>query len=246
MVTLADRPRATAAGALALALLAGGCVSSEQKAAWLHVQDLRIIASQGHTLVRRPGHELRVTKVKLLHAGGHLAMVVVLRNLTAHTVNDVPISVGLRSRQGTRTYLNRAANTEYFKTHVAVVPARASATWVFTGRAPSDLTGAPFAVAGDESSPPITDAKTIPRVRAVLQPAANRRRALRLTVTNESPIPQAQLQVYGVAVENGRYLAAGSATIAALGTGNSTTTLLHLVGRQGAGQLTLEVLPTLF
>ena len=67
-----------------------------------------------------------------------------------------------------------------------------------------------------------------------------------MTVTNVSSIPQTQLQVYGVALDHGRYTAAGSATIAALGTGTSTTTQLHLVGRQGAGQVRLEVLPTLF
>ncbi len=248
MATLADRPRlAVASAGVALALAVGGCVSTEQKAAWAHVQDLRIIASQSPTVVRRPGSDLRVTAVTLLRAHGRLAIVVALRNLSAHAVSDVPISVGLRGRRGARTYLNRAAGTDYFKTHVAVVPARGSETWVFTARAPSHLTGAPFALAGDEPSPPITEVRTIPQLRAVLVPLTSaRRHGPRLTVTNLSSIPQTQLQVYGVALAHGRYTAAGSATIGTLGTGNSTTTQLHLVGQPSGGPVRLEVLPTMF
>lgn len=231
-----------------LGVALSGCVSTEQKATWLHVEDARIIASQRPTVVTRSGGQVQVTRVTLLRAGGRLAIAVELHNMTAQAVNDVPISVGLRSRNGARVYLNRASNLDYFKTHLAVIPARGSLTWVFTGRGRPGLEGRPFAVAGSESDPPVTVARSIPAVRArvATATASAGSGAVRVIVTNLSSVPQVGLQVYALAGDGGRYSAAGSTTVASLGTGQSTTTRVDLIGRVAGTQLQLEALPTLF
>ncbi|HEY2260020.1 MAG TPA: hypothetical protein VGH45_09920, partial [Solirubrobacteraceae bacterium] len=111
------------AGLSLVAVASAGCVSTEQKATWAHLQDARIIATQKPTIVTRANDEVRVTGVELLHSGGRVAIVVGLRNTTSRAVNDIPISVGLRGRRGIRVYLNRAPGLDYFKTHVGVIAA---------------------------------------------------------------------------------------------------------------------------
>jgi hypothetical protein len=261
---------------LALAVAAGlafalaGCISTEQKATWLHITDARIIASQHSTVVRHPGDAVRVTRVTLLHSGKRVAVVVGLQNVTARPVNDIPISVGLRPSRGPRVYLNRAANVDYFKTHVAAIPARGSVTWVFTAHRHRPLAGRVFAVAGSESSPPVTVARALPALHAVLAaeaargtsasgsgasaatPSAPRAPArtggsdVTVTITNLSAVPQVGLQVYAVAGGSGRYSAAGSATVPELGTGKTATARIDLIGSPHGAPLQLEALPTLF
>jgi hypothetical protein len=169
-----------------------------------------------------------------------------LQNETTRPLNDLPISIGTATSSGDRTYLNRAPNLDYFKTHVAVIPASATVTWVFTGRRGRPLSGRAFAVAGSRSSPPITVARAIPRVSAAIAPRASGSRALRVRVTNRSSVPQLSLQVYAVALAAGRYSAAGSATVASLAAGKSTTVSVGLIGRRADSNVQIEALPTLF
>jgi hypothetical protein len=255
VVSSADRRRlrvlVSPLAAVTLGATVSGCVSTQQKAGWAHIEAARIIASQGPTLVRRAGDELRVTRVTLLHDGARLAIAVGLRNVTRHALNDVPISVGLGTPGSTRVYLNRAAGLDYFKAHVAEVPARGGLTWVFTGRRSRHtrgLGGRPFAVVGDETAAPTTVRRALPRIRAAL--AAGSSGAgdgeLRVTVTNLSSVPQPELQVYAIAGGTRGYEAAGSTTVADLESGSSTTTSLGLIGRLGNAQVRLEALPTLF
>lgn len=245
MGNLADRA-GMALAAIAAAAGVGGCVSTEQRASWLHVQDARTIASQHRLIVTRSGDQLRVTSVTLLRDRHRLAIAVGLRNVTAHPVNDIPISVGVHSRGGARVYLNRAANLDYFKTHLAVIPAHGALTWVFTGPRRPGLDRRPFAIAGPQSDPPVTVARSIPAVRASVTGAVRLGGSVRVTVTNLSSIPQVGLQLYALAGNGRRYSAAGSATVASLGTGQSTTTRVELVGPVSGAQLHLEALPTLF
>lgn len=231
----------TLAGGAVLA----GCVSTEQKSAWAHIEDARIIASQNPTLVAHAGRGVRVARIALLQTGTRLAIAVGLDNTTGHALNDLPISVGLLGPNGERTYLNRAAGLDYFKNHVAEIPAQSAVVWVFTGQRPRSPAGRPFAVIGSRPVVPVT-VHSIPNVRALLAAGSGTGRGqVRVRVTNLSSIPQPQLQVYAFAVSDGRYRAAGSATIANLSTGSTSTTRVTLVGHEGA-RLYLEALPTLF
>jgi hypothetical protein len=104
-------------------------------------------------------------------------------------------------------------------------------------------------VVGDETAPPTTVTRGLPRIRAVLarsaSPAADR--TLRVTVTNLSAVPQSELQVYAIAAGGKRgYAAVGSATVANLENGGSTTASIGLVGHPGNARVQIEALPTLF
>ncbi len=248
MARSAERTLGIVVGAVALSVAASGCVSTQQKAKWNQIANARILASQTPTVVRRGGRDVRVTRVTLLHDGPRVALVVRLRNTTTHPVNDIPISVGTIAGHGTPTYLNRASNLDYFQTHVAEIPARATATWVFTGRRRDGLSGRPFAVAGTAPHPPITVARTIPNVAVAIaaRPGPSGRRPLRVTITNHSSVPQPDLHVYAVALAAGHYAAAGSASVSNLNTGDSKTLKLDLVGRPRGAAVQVRALPTLF
>jgi hypothetical protein len=239
------------AAAICVALALGGCVSSEQKAAWAHVESARIIASQNATVVVHPDPQIRVTGVSVVTGPGRVAIVVGLRNLSPHPVNDLPISVGWREPDHRSRYLNQRAGLSYFETHVAEIPGAGRITWLYSGPAPRRPSGASLArahalaVVGRPSRTPITVARRIPPVRAALVSADAR--VLRVTVTNLSSIPQVPLQVYALALTGGRYSAVGSGTVAALSPGSSTPIRLDLVGHTtGHQHITLEALPTLF
>ena len=103
-----------------------------------------------------------------------------------------------------------------------------------------------FAIAGSQTQPPITVARAIPRVSAAIAARASSARALRVTVTNRSSVPQLSLQVYALGVAGGHYAAAGSATVASLAAGKSDTVSLSLVGRRPGPNIQIEALPTLF
>jgi hypothetical protein len=239
------------AGAVGAALVLGGCVSSEQKAAWVHIESARIIASQNRTVVVHPDPQVRVTQVSVVTGPGRVAIVVGLRNLSPHPVNDLPISVGLREPAHRSLYLNQHAGLGYFETHVAEIPGAGRITWLYSGPAPkgpsprSRARAHAFAVVGGPSRTPVTVARRIPPVRAALVAAHGR--VLRVTVTNQSSIPQVPLQVYALALAGGRYSAVGSGTVAALSPNSSTAIRLDLVGHTAGHQhITLEALPTLF
>jgi hypothetical protein len=232
--------------ATALSVALSGCVSTQQKARWNEIANARIIASQNPTLVKHAASAIRVTGVSIVRQGDRFAIAVRLHNETTHPLNDLPISIGTVSRSGGRTYLNRAPNLDYFRTHVAVIPASATVTWVFTGRRRHPLSGRAFAVAGSRSSPPITVARAIPRVSTVIAARASASGALRVTVINRSSVPQLSLQVYAVSAVAGRYSAAGSATVASLAAGKSATVSLVLIGRRPDPNVQIEALPTLF
>lgn len=245
MARSAERIVAPLLAAAALAAALSGCVSTQQKARWNEIANARLIASQNPTLVRHAAADVRVSGVSIVRQGDRFAIAVRLRNQTTHPLNDLPISIGTVTRHGARTYLNRAPNLDYFKTHVAVIPPSATVTWVFTGHR-HPLSGRAFAVAGRQSSPPVTVARTIPRLSATIAPGASGSRALRVTVTNRSSVPQVSLQLYAVALAAGRYAAAGSASVASLAAGKSATVSLGLIGRRPDPNVQIEALPTLF
>jgi hypothetical protein len=245
-VSSAKRVFVTSLAATALTVALSGCVSTQQKARWNQIANSRILASQNPTVVRHAASDVRVKGVSVVHNGNRFAIVVRLRNATTHPLNDLPISIGTIGRHGTRTYLNRGPNLDYFKNHVAVIPASATVTWVFTGRRRQRLSGRPFAIAGSQGSPPITVARVVPPVSAAIAARIPGKPALRVTVTNRSSIPQLSLQVYAVSPDGGRYSAAGSAAVASLAAGKSATVRLGLIGRGPDPNVQVQALPTLF
>jgi hypothetical protein len=234
--------------ALALAALTG-CDSTERQAARARLKATRIVASGAPTLVRRRSAEVRILAVTLVHGPAGTAITVRLRSAAPRPLNDLPISVGIAGPAGRRMYLNAAANTDYFDTHLASIGPRGSLTWVFTTTREVAARAAPFAVVGARSSAPPTTVRALPRidVAAVGSPTRSAGLAqLRVRVINASQVPQYGLQIYALGLVRGRSVAAGRATVGHLGTGASETLTLNLIGGSRPASVALEALPTMF
>ena len=239
---------------VALAGLAG-CSTTQQEAARLQVNSARLRAAQLSVRVARGNSQLAVEQIALVGSGHGSAIVVELRNRSTHAVSDLPISVGVLGGRR-RMYLNSDPGIDYFQTHVPVIAAHGSLTWVFTtGR--SLAVARPFALVGAPSSVATGAPTSLPTVAIAAAGAtgaagaADRRaprapRRLELTIGNRSAVPQYQLPVYAVARRAGRYVAAGQGTIAHLGTGTSTELQMTLVGNPAHATLSLEAPPTIF
>ncbi len=216
---------------LAIAIAAGGlagCDSTQQKNARAKLGATRILASRKPIRVRRASAQVQVAHVALVRGRRRSAIVVTLRNATFRPLTDVPVSVGVRTRGGRRVLLNGRANLDWFQTHAAAVPAAGRATWIFTLRSKRLPDGRPYALAGDPPRPSISHAGTLPRVEASV--SAGGGRALRVLVDNVSDVPQYGVQVYALVRVHGRYVAAGKAAIAHLGTGAHTLARIPLAG----------------
>jgi hypothetical protein len=238
--------------AVAAGLLAG-CSTTQQEAARLQLNSARIRASEDVTRVTTPGEAVRVTRVAMVTAGGRTAFVVRVHNPDTRPVSDLPISVGVRRGNGRPVYVNLRSELEfsYFDSHLPVVAAGRTLTWVYitAGRLPAG--GRPFAIVGGTPSPPAPGV-TPPVIRAAARrPSASptaRAATSQLTIElhNTSTIPQYQLQVYAFAMRAGRYVAAGNLTVPHLGTETSRTLKLGLLGSLAHARLQVEALPTIF
>lgn len=232
---------------LAFACCLAGCATTMQTAARLQLNSARIRASEESTRVTAAGHAARVTRVSLVAGRGETAFVVEVRNVTNHQVSDLPISVGVRTARH-RHYLNAQSGREnfYFGAHLPVIGPRRTLTWVYSVDRRLAPRAKPFAIVGAQPSPRVATVSQPPVIEARTAPSQQRARAraLRIAVRNLSSVPQYQLQVYAVARDQGRYVAAGSLTIAQLDGQVSKTFDLGLVGRADRGHVELEALPT--
>jgi hypothetical protein len=234
--------------ALALTVLTG-CDSTQQQAARARLKAERFIASAAPTVVRRRNPDIRVVAVKLVRGSAGSAITVRLRNAAARPWHDLPISVGILGSRGHRSYLNAAPNTYYFETHLASIAARGSVTWVFTTNQALPAGAKLFAAVGARSSVPATLVHALPQIDVATASSPTRAKGagrLLVKVTNASEVPQYQLQVYALGLDRGRYVAAGRATLAHLGTETSETLALSLVGPGRPTSIELEALPTMF
>jgi hypothetical protein len=224
----------------ALGALAG-CTTTQQKAAWLRMNDARLRASELSVRVATPGSEVAVEQVSTVSGGGRGAVVVRVRSLASRTLSDLPISVGVIDKSGKRTYLNGAAGLDYFQTHLPVIHARGRLTWVYPTSHPLPAGAHLFARVGSQS---LAARPPLPQIQ-VERGLVTRGGVVRLKVVNRSSVPQYQLPVYAFVRRSGRYVAAGQATIGVLAGGGTSAVGLKLVGNPQGG-LAIEAGPTIF
>ena len=226
-----------------------GCTTTQQKAARVQLNDARIRASEVATVVTAGNPAVRVGSVSLISGRGRTALLVVIHNLVNKPISDLPILVGVRTGAGKRVYLNAAAGLPYFASHLPGIAAGGTLHWVFTTARKLARNARPFALVGPAPQPPLTIAGSLPEITARVlgrSTIADRPAELRLVVHNLSSVPQYQLQVYAYARGERDYLAAGSATIANLSGGSTTTVRLRLAGRPGRAPVQVEASATIY
>ena len=243
---MASSVRLALRGVAVTATLAGlaGCVTTMQKNARTLLVNQRALASESAVRLSSENPSITVLGVSAVRTRGAAALAVRLANTSGRPLTDLPILVGIRTPAGRRVYLNAAAGGAYYSSHVAAIGARETATWVYTARALPRTAGHPFALVGRSHVPANTTAAHLPVLGATV--SALHGHSARVTVVNRSEIPQSALQLYAVALEGSRVVAAARGTVAELDGGARTTVSLQLVGRPVGAQVQVYVLPTIF
>jgi hypothetical protein len=235
-----------AAGAIGLLALGGfaGCDSTQSKNERAELRATRELKGRKPLTLGRVSPDVRAARVSVVRGKRSGAIVVELRSSARTPLTDVPIRVGVRTRGGRRVPLNAGRNQGWFQTHVPAIAAGGTTTWVFTR--PRELPpGRPFARVGVPGSPAISSASTLPRIEAAPVPAGSRR-AARALVENGSDVPQYGLQVYALVSRHGRYVAAGKAELAHLGTRKRTTARVPLIGSASGAPARVHAIPVMF
>jgi hypothetical protein len=217
-----------------------GCVSTQHKNARAKLVADRTIEGRKPLWLGGRSREVRVLHVARVRGRHGGAVVVTLRNRGANALTDVPIAVGVRSAGDRRRELNGGRGLAWFQTHVPAIDAGETTTWIFTTRRTLP-TGRPYAVAGRASS-----AGALPRIAATVERAGTARRAVRVTLANDSDVPQYGLQVYAVVRVQGRVVAAGTATVRHLGSRGRAGARVALFGAPGRHTARVHALPTIF
>ncbi len=223
-----------------------GCVeTTQQESARAKLAADRLLASQEPIEVTRRNPGVSVLDVGRVTSGGTSAIAVALRNDGTQPVTDLPISVGVITRDGRTVRLNGQAGLPYFQTHIGAIAGGASVTWVFVTRATLP-TGAPFAAVGFATVTDNQGIKSLPLLSAsVTAPASTRTRGqVAVTIVNHSGLAQSGLAVYASASSGRRLLAAGQGTLAQLSSSGTSTITIKLVGNSGTVPVQADAPPT--
>lgn len=236
--------KVAASGAtLLLAIPLAGCTTTQHEAQRLQLDAARQRAALKGTRVTTQNATVRASSVSTLSVAGRTAFVVTVHNGGRHAVTDLPISVGFTRHGGAPVYLNATANPDYFQTHLPAIGAGRSLTWVYTANARLPEGARPFARVGSKPSAPARLTETNVRIDLRYSYLTGGR-SVTVHLDNPTSVPQYQLQVYAYAGSNGRYRAAGNATVADLGAGSSQRITLNLTGA-AAGDLHVQAIPTI-
>ncbi len=110
----------------------------------------------------RPGSPSRgarcvVARVALVAGGGRTAFIVQVHNPGGRPVSDLPISVGVLVPNKAPLYLNLRSQLEYsyFDSHLPLVTAGGTLTWVYTTDRHLPAHAKPFALVGGQASPAV-------------------------------------------------------------------------------------------
>ncbi len=235
-------------GALLSAVgLLAGCTTTQQEAARERINSDRQVAAQNSTVVRRPSSAVTVTRVAgvaKLSGAGVSGVVATVKNTTSRPLSDLPISVGYLTGRRSH-YLNASDSLSYFSSHLPLIPARGTITWVFTSAAKLPANARLFARVGAKPTVKPGDISATPVVSAKVA-SLGADQLLKVQVDNRSSVPQYQLQLYSVGTDGHRLVSAGNRTVSYIGSGSIQTVKIHLAGKTLGTQVRVEVLPTTY
>ncbi len=219
-----------------LALLCSGCETTAEKSAKLEKAAKRhtLAAEQGLTITRA-STVVKVLGTAFVHGREGSAVVVTLRNSSARTMRDVPISLSLKDAQGKTVYSNGTPGLAKTLTSIALLPAHAKLTWI-DDQIPAASASSVAARVG-EGSPASGPAPHLTIAETHLASESSGTSTLEGAVRNPSAAAQPELVIDAVARRGERVVAAGRAVLASLEAGASTPFQVFFVGSAAGAQL---------
>jgi hypothetical protein len=227
-----------AASFVVLVAAVSGCATTQDSNKRISVRFDRTLASRKPLDLRGTAPDVKVIRTGVVDGKNGSAIVVVLRNTGENPVNDLPIEVGPEGGKA----LNTAANVPYFQSHAPAIAPGDEVTWVYASKDPIGSSQA-FARVGAPSSPPLTTAGHVSELAASGKSGGA---SVKAEVTNDTGVPQYDLDVYAVARKGGRYVAAGRASLEHLGVSKTVRLTLPVTGDAKGTQIQVFAPQTLF
>lgn len=112
-----------------VALVAGGCQSTQSKSAQIG-EELGPVKQEVGLKIGKRSKDVEVVSKTLLTDAEGSAVVVELRNTSDRDLADVPIAIDVRDAQGKSVYANDLPGLESALTSIPYIAAGAEATWV--------------------------------------------------------------------------------------------------------------------
>lgn len=235
-------PWLLAAGATAA--LCSGCQTTAQRSAELekHAKH-QVLASKGVT-VTRENPDVEVLQSSIVRSSEGTAVVVSLRNLSSHPLENAPIQITVRDASGKTLFQNNQPGLDPSLTTVSLLSPHAETIWIDDQVPASGVPASAVALVGEA-----TQASARPPSLSV-SPAAIAHEGGEVTatgtVTNRSRIAQQHLVVYTIARRGSKIVAAGRAVLPEALPGKTVPFQVYFVGNPQGAKLQTSAPATTF
>jgi hypothetical protein len=218
-----------------LSLACYGCETTAQHSAELEKRAKHEkLVSQGVT-VTKENPSVEVLHSTVVHSSQGTAVVVGLRNISSHALENAPIEITVRDAKGGVLFQNNQPGADPSLTKVSLLAPRVQTLWVDdqvqaagTAVSASALVGEATRAAG--SVPEMSVSGTHMWSEGGEAGAAG-------TVANRSKVGQEHLVVYAVARKGGRIVAAGRSVVPEVAPGTSVPFRVYFVGESSGAQI---------
>lgn len=215
-----------------------GCATTQDANKRASIQADRTLASRKALELHGTDRDVQVVSTTVINGKEGSAVVAVLRNRGSRPVNDLPIEVGPEGGDP----VNARPNVPYFQSHAPAIPPGEEATWVYVSKDPLGSNRA-FVRVGAHPTPPLSTADHVSELDAGGQGDGS---SVKADVTNDTGVPQYDLDVYAVARKGGRLVAAGRANLEHLGVTDRAHLTLPVIGDAKGARIQIFAPQTLF
>jgi hypothetical protein len=227
-----------------LTLSCCGCQSTAQKSAELEKRAKHEKLALRGISVTRESPSVKVLRSTLVHSSEGTAVVVALRNISSHVLENAPIEITVRDGHGGVLFQNDQPGADPTLTRVSLLEPGGPTVWVDDQVQVSGVPASASALVGEgaraSGGPPRMS------VSGAHLSGAGAEAGESGTVVNHSKVAQEHVAVYAVARKGGRIVAAGRALLPEAPPGASVPFQVYFVGDPSGAQITTSAPPSTF
>jgi hypothetical protein len=232
------------AAALTATVLLGGCETTAQRSAELQRHAKRQSPATKGVTVSEQNPNVEVLQSSLVRSSEGTAVVVRLRNLSSHPLENTPIAISVRDARGQTLFQNDQPGLDPTLTRVSWLGPHAETVWVDDQVTAAGTPASALALVGEGTrssgaAPSLNVSSVHLNEEAGEVTAAG-------TVTNRSRVTQEELVVYAIARHGSKVVAAGRAILPEVLPGKTVPFQIYFVGDPHGAVLRTSAPPTSF
>ncbi len=243
-VTTMRSRRALTFGVVAATMTLCGCQSTQERSAQLRREAKHaVLASQGVS-VTKENPSVEIVSTTVLHSGTTTAVVVSLRDISSHALQDAPIEIDVRDAQGKVIFQNNQPGLQSSLTKVSLLEPGQEALWIDDQVQVAGVPASAIALVGEATQAASPSKLTIEH--ATLTTEAGAEAIMSGSVLNHGPAAQQDLVVYAIARRGGKIVAAGRAVLPEVPPGTSAPFQIYFVGDPKGAKISTNAPATTF